>query len=125
MGFDRIYVDDSRWDAMLGCGWRRSLRGDVESTRRSINRSCRWNATWRCVVAGMGRWDAGGDECWDAMLKERVAHRPLLGWMQSLRCGRRHTWVIVTGMRHWGQVDTVARIMNGRDRLSSTSVGSH
>ena len=38
------------------------------------------------VVAGMGRWDVGGDECWDAMLNGRKARRPLLGYMPSLGC---------------------------------------
>jgi hypothetical protein len=57
-----VCVGDSRWDATLGCRWRRSLRRGVGCMRQPIGRSldggsC-WDVTGRCV----GRW------CWDGTL---------------------------------------------------------
>ena len=68
------------------------------------------------VVAGMRRWDVGGNKC-------GRAHWPLLGCMQSLGCGRAHM-----GDSRREQVETVAKITNRRNGLStdihSLSAGS-
>ena len=56
----------------------------------------RWDATGRCVVAGMGRWGRRWRQVWDAMLSEWRARRSFLGCMQSLRRGRARM-----GDSHW------------------------
>jgi hypothetical protein len=81
-GMDEVIVAGMRhWDAE-GV-WGRSLRGNAGCMRQRVGRSL---GVWVLVIAGMGRWDVGGNGCWDAMSngREGPLASALLGCMQSL-----------------------------------------
>ena len=62
---------------------------------------------WALVIAGMGRWDLGGNGCWDAVSNEREGPSATLWGVCSPWDVIGYIWVIV------------AWIMDGQDRMSS------
>ena len=66
---------DGRWDATLGCRWRRSLECDVEWMKWLISRSFGRRQSverdiWMQVemIAETRCWVAGDNDRWDAMM---------------------------------------------------------